>query len=194
MGNSKQNQSNQNQSFIDAVISNANANQQVLSSQLAEVARDAKAEREDYFGRAMDNLSQTAYNLNATVNQGVVDTKNEIHSAKNEIITEVRNNSCRPKALGFIDWITIFIVTILGGVGGWFFSKCMISHQFAAWVDRTDTVEYIRDAAGNITDITNTTAATTVWPTVILTIVLFAIVGFTVTYAICDSIREKESD
>jgi cell division protein FtsX len=70
----------------------------------------------------------------------------------------------------------------------------MINHQFAAWVDRTDTIEYIRDAAGNITDITNTTAATTVWPTVILTVILFAIVGFTVAYAICDSIREKESD
>lgn len=189
MGN-KNNQT----SFIDAVISNANANQQVLSSQLAEVARDAKAEREDFFGRAMDNLSQTAYNLNSTVNQGVVDTKKEIHSAKNEIISEVRNNSSKPKALGAIDWITIFIVTILGGVGGWFFSQCMISHQFAAWVDRTDTIEYIRDAAGNITDITNTTAATTVWPTVILTVVLFAIVGFTVAYAICDSIRAKESD
>jgi len=70
----------------------------------------------------------------------------------------------------------------------------MIAHQFAAWVDRTDTVNYVRDAAGNIVDITNTTTATTVWPTVILTIVLFAVVGLTVSYAICSSIREREVD
>ena len=39
-----------------------------------------------------------------------------------------------------------------------------------------------------------TTTATTVWPTVILTIVLFAVVGLTVSYAICSSIREREVD
>ena len=186
--------SNQNSSFIDAVISNANANQQVLSSQLAEVARDAKAEREDYFGRAMDNMSKTAYNLNATVNQGVVDTRNEIHSAKNEIISEVRNNSCKPKVFGPLDWIVVLIFTVIGGVSGWFYSQLMIDHQIAAWVDRVDTINFVRDAAGNITNITNTTSAVTLWPVVALTIFLFAVIGFGLGYIISECIRAKESD
>ena len=70
----------------------------------------------------------------------------------------------------------------------------MIDHQIAAWVDRVDTINFVRDAAGNITNITNTTSAVTLWPVVALTIFLFAVIGFGLGYIISECIRAKESD
>lgn len=169
--------------------------QQANSEQLAEVARAQQSNYDSIMKRIEeqdDNMSKATYHVCETVNQGAGRTISEVRESECRLSKKI--DSIRTVALGAFDWITIIIVTILGGVGGWFFSKCMIAHQFAAWVDRTDTVNYARDAAGNIVDITNTTTATTVWPTVILTIVLFAVVGLTVSYAICSSIREREVD
>ena len=177
------------------LINEVRAAQQVTSEQNAELGRQAQSN----FGALMkrmdsheDNMSKGMYHLNESINQGAAASIKQTRESEKRLSDKI--DSIKGRALGAIDWITIVIVTILGGVGGWFFSKCMIAHQFAAWVDREDTINYIRDAAGNITDITNTTKATTVWPTVILTIILFAVVGLTVSYAICSSIRDKEVD
>ena len=137
-----------------------------------------------------DNMSKGFYRLNDSVNQAAAASINQTRESEKRLSDKI--DSIGGRALSTLDWITVIIVTIIGGIGGWLFSKCMIAHQFAAWVDREDTINYVRDAAGNITDITSSTVATTVWPTVILTIVLFAVVGLTVSYAICSSIRTKE--
>ena len=169
--------------------------QQVTSEQIAELGKAQQSGYDNLMQRIdehEDNMSKATYHVCETVTQGAGRTIREVRESESRLSKKI--DSIGTAALGALDWITIIIVTILGGVGGWFFSRCMISHQFAAWVDRTDTVNYVRDAAGNIVDITNTTTATTVWPTVILTVVLFAVVGLTVSYAICSSIREREVD
>lgn len=180
---------------MDDLMNEVRAAQQVTSEQNAELGRQADSNLEKFMARMdehEDNMSKGFYHINETVNQGAAATIKQTRESEKRLSDKI--DSIKGRALGAIDWITIIIVTILGGVGGWLFSKCMIAHQFAAWVDREDTINYVRDAAGNITDITNTTTATTVWPTVILTIVLFAVVGLTVSYAICSSIRDKEVD
>lgn len=169
--------------------------QQVTSEQIADLGKAQQSGYDNIMQRIdehEDNMSKATYHVCEVVTQGAGRTIREVRESESRLSKKI--DSIGTAALGALDWITIIIVTILGGVGGWFFSKCMIAHQFAAWVDRTDTVNYVRDAAGNIVDITNTTTATTVWPTVILTIVLFAVVGLTVSYAICSSIREREVD
>ena len=172
------------------------AAQQTNSEQLAEVAK-ANESYYDAFIKRMDshedNMSKGMFHLNESINQGAAATIKEVRESESRLAKKIDSKSGL-KALGVIDWLTIILVTIISGVGGWFFSNCMINHQFAAWVDRTDTTQLIRDAAGNLTDVTVTTSAVTVWPTVIITIVLFAVVGFTVTLAICDAIRQKEGD
>ena len=180
---------------VNEGTSTTRAAQQANSEQLAEVARAQKSYYDSFIDRLNsheENMSKGLYHVNETVNQAAAEGIKQTRESERRLSDKI--DSIKGKAFGALDWITIFLVTIISGVGGWFFSKCMITHEFAAWVDRTDTIQYVRDAAGNITDITNTTSATTVWPTVILTVVLFAIVGFTVAYAICDSIRAKESD
>lgn len=171
------------------------AAQQTNSEQLAEVAK-ANESYYDAFLKRMDshedNMSKGMYHLNESINQGAAAAIKATNDSEDRLSKKI--NAIKGRALGVLDWLTIIIVTVLGGVGGWFFSRCMIRHEFAAWVDRKEVFEYIRDAAGNVTDITCTTSATTVWPTVIITVVLFAIIGFTVSYAVCDSIRQKESD
>ena len=169
--------------------------QQVTSEQIADLGKAQQSGYDNIMQRIdehEDNMSKATYHVCETVTQSAGRTIREVRESECRLSKKI--DSIGTAALGALDWITIIIVTILGGVGGWFFSKCMISHQFAAWVDRTDTVNYVRDAAGNIVDITNTTTATTVWPTVILTVLLFAVVGLTVSYAICSSIREREVD
>lgn len=171
------------------------AAQQTNSEQLAEVARAQKSYYDSFIDRLNsheENMSKGLYHVNETINQGTAEGIRQTRESEKRLSDKI--DSIKGKALGVLDWLTILLVTIISGVGGWLFSKCMIAHEFAAWVDRTDTINYVRDAAGNITDITNTSVATTVWPTVILTVALFAVVGFTVAYAICDSIRAKESD
>jgi hypothetical protein len=79
-------------------------------------------------------------------------------------------------------------VTVLAGFCGWLFSKTMIAHEFSPWVDRTATDIY--DALGNYSS-TNVTTET-VWVTVILTVVLFAIVGMMLAYTVVSDLREKE--
>lgn len=180
---------------VNEGTSTTRAAQQANSEQLAEVARAQKSYYDSFIDRLNsheENMSKGLYHVNETVNQAAAEGIKQTRESERRLSDKI--DSIKGKAFGALDWIAIFLVTIISGVGGWLFSKHMIAHEFAAWVDRTDTIQYVRDAAGNITDITNTTSATTVWPTVILTIVLFAIVGFTVACAICDSIRAKESD
>jgi hypothetical protein len=180
---------------MDDLMNEVRAAQQVTSEQNAELGRQADSNLAKFMARMdehEDNMSKGFYHINETINQGAGAAIKQTRESEKRLSDKI--DSIKGKALSVLDWVTIVIITILGGVGGWFFSKCMIDHQFAAWVDREDTINYVRDAAGNIVDITNTTTASTVWPTVILTIALFAIVGFTVAYAICSAIRDKEVD
>ena len=172
------------------------AAQQVNSEQLAEVAKAQESYYEAFqkrFDTHEDNMSKGMFHLNETINQGTAATIDELRSAESRLTKEIKK-SRKSNPFTWVDWLTSLIVSIVFGAIGWVYSNCMIARQFAAWVDRQDTIQYIRDGSGNITDITNTTSAVTVMPTVYVTIGLFAIIGFALAFIVLSVIKEKEGD
>ena len=92
-----------------------------------------------------------------------------------------------------LDWLTVLLVSILGGVIGWLVSNVMIENQFAPWVKVIQTWKPTLDAAGNVIGFsTVATSAQTVVPVVIITIVIFAMLGFGFSTVVLDSIRRSE--
>lgn len=136
------------------------------------------------------DTSQGLINLGDLVGIHAKTVIDEGKASEKNIIEKI--DALKGAAFSALDWICVLIVTVLSGLCGWFFSKAMIAHEFAAWVDRKEVLNYVRDGAGNVVDITNTVTTETVWVTVILTIVLFAIVGMTLAYTAVSDLRSNE--
>ncbi len=166
--------------------------QQLTSEQLAELGR-AQQSGFDRFMSRMDehenNMSKGMTLLNESICHGAARAVRATEEAEGRLSKKI--DSIKGRTLSAIDYITVLIVAILSGVAGWFFSNCMIQHEFAAWVDRVEKTDYVRDAAGNWVDVIQTTTTQTVWPTVILTIALFVIVGTSIAFAVVESISEE---
>ena len=149
--------------------------------------------------KLMSIIDASARGLHSAVAQGTAKSVTETRKAKEELaegqkrLEKKIDKIGKPAAFSGLDWLTVFIVSALGALGGWFFSKAMISHQFAAWVDRKTTTQYIRDAAGNWTDVVQKTTTATVWPTVIVTIIIGALVGLFAAITILDIVKAKEA-
>ena len=196
MGKTNQNSSStvSMQQLLAAVNDNGKttrACQQLTSEQLAELGR-AQQSGFDRFMARMDehenNVSKGMTLLNESIRHGAARAVKATEDAESRLGKKI--DSITGRVLSVWDWITAIIVAAISGLAGWFFSKCMISHEFAAWVDRTEQTDYVRDAAGNWVDVIQTTSTQVVWPTVIATIVLFAIVGFTIALAVVENIDD----
>ena len=131
-------------------------------------------------GRVIESVKENAKETTEAVNKC---TKQEA----DRVIAEVSTDT----SLSSIDWLLIVLFTTLGGIAGWFFSRCMINHGFSAWVHTSTTQKLVRDANGNFVDFVTTSSQTTVWPTVILTIVLMAIVACMVTMAFVSNKKRR---
>ena len=85
--------------------------------------------------------------------------------------------------LSAVDKLIILIVTLLAGVGGWLLSQNAIKNGMAPYVKMQEStvIDYIKDAAGNVVDITATTStsvAQVYTAPIVLTIVLSMIIAF----------------
>ena len=197
MGNQKNNQNSSTVSMAQLLAAvndstkTTRACQQVTSEQLAEIGK-AQQSGFDRFMARMDehesNVSKGMTLLNESICHGAARSVRATEEAESRLSKKI--DGIKGRALSAWDWLTTLIVAVIAGVTGWFFSKCMIAHQFAAWVDRVEKTDYVRDAAGNWVDVVQTTSTQIVWPTVIATVVLFAIVGFTIALAVVESIDD----
>lgn len=114
-------------------------------------------------------------NLNTTINQGTATTVAQVRRSEQNLSAQIAKLA--PRAYETLDYLIIALASLIGGILGWFYSQEMIRRGFAVWVKTVETTTFNKDGYGNIIDITTTSSSETVWATVVLTIILFAIIG-----------------
>ncbi len=160
---------------IFGAVENVNSTVNQGTATTVAQTRTSEASIKQHVSTTAEAIFAGQANLNSTINQGTATTVAQVRRSEQNLSAQIAKLA--PRAYEKVDYFIIFISSLIAGLLGWFFCRCMISHQFAAWVDCTNVTNIERDIAGNLISTTTTTSSEVVWFTVIVTIVLFAIIG-----------------
>ena len=174
MANSRNNSTVSAQEIFGAIQNvNSTVNQGVATN--IQQTRNSEQSIKQHVTATAEQIFAGQANLNTTINQGTATTVAQVRSSERNLSAQIAKLA--PRAYETLDYLIIALSSLIGGILGWFYSQEMIRRGFAVWVKTVETTTFNKDGYGNIIDITTTSSSETVWATVVLTIILFAIIG-----------------